>query len=296
MELELLLEKFLDELKNIKRYSPNTIIAYSEDLSSFIEYCNDNSHSKLDLVSEKFVKSYLMQLSEKGIDKKSISRKLSSLRGMFKYANNHNLIKANPTALIHNPKLERKLPEVIGQDVLPEIYKIVEEQIDDRNKAKLIKSIFEILYGCALRVSELCNLNYVDLDLNQKIVKVAGKGGKQRIVPIGNKSIPVLREYLETKTFSNSKLPLLSDKNGKRIYPRLVHRIVNKYLSLVTDIKKKSPHVLRHSAATHMLDNGADLRAVKEILGHENLSTTQIYTHVSVERLKAAYKKAHPKS
>ncbi|MGA7837343.1 MAG: tyrosine-type recombinase/integrase, partial [Ignavibacteriaceae bacterium] len=149
---------------------------------------------------------------------------------------------------------------------------------------------------CALRVDELCKLNNVDLDLKEKIIKVKGKGNKTRIVPVGNKSLEIIKQYLLLKDNNGGKEALIIKLKGGRIYPRYVYRIVNKYLTRVTDIKKKSPHILRHSAATHMLDNGADLRAVKEILGHENLSTTQIYTHVSVERLKSAYKKAHPKS
>ncbi|HSR18774.1 MAG TPA: tyrosine-type recombinase/integrase, partial [Ignavibacteriaceae bacterium] len=143
--------------------------------------------------------------------------------------------------------------------------------------------------------SEVCGLNYRDIDVQGKTVRILGKGNKVRIVPIGSKSLEIINEYLKSKNFLSAKDPLLT-RNGRRIYSRWVHRIVHKYLSKVTDIKKKSPHILRHSAATHMLDRGADLKAVKEILGHENLSTTQIYTHVSIERLKTAYKKSHPKS
>jgi len=160
----------------------------------------------------------------------------------------------------------------------------------------MIKAIFEILYGCAIRVDELCKLNYGDLDLKEQTLKVFGKGSKMRIVPVGEKSVEVINKYLKLKAFDVPTVPLFTNRKGKRIYQRFVHRLVNKYLSRVTDLKKKSPHVLRHSAATHMLDNGADLKAVKEILGHESLSTTQIYTHVSVERLKSTYKRSHPKS
>ena len=184
------------------------------------------------------------------------------------------------------------MPEVVPQEIILNTYKEIDK---DKKNAKLYKVIIELLYGCALRVSELCNLNYGDVNISSKTVRILGKGNKVRITPIGDKSIIVLNEYLSDKNL-NSKDPLLIDRNGKRIYKRMVHRIVNKHLGKVSDLEKKSPHVLRHSAATHMLDNGADLRAVKEILGHENLSTTQIYTHVSIERLKTAYKKAHPKS
>ena len=152
------------------------------------------------------------------------------------------------------------------------------------------------MYGCALRVSELCDLNFGDLDINKRTIRVMGKGSKLRIVPVGEKSIEITKQYLNEINHRQNNAPLILTKGGNRIYPKLVYRIVHKYLSKVTDIKKKSPHVLRHSAATHMLYNGADLRAVKEILGHENLSTTQIYTHVSIERLKSTYKKSHPKA
>ncbi len=293
MNISGLTAEYIDELKDVKRYSFNTIKAYTEDLSGFIEYCNIYKKQIPGEISEKFIKSYLMVLNEKGLDKNSISRKLASIRGLFKFAYYRNYIEVNPTVLISNPKGKRKLPEVATTNAILETYKLAEE--GDKNP-KLVQAIFELLYGSALRVSELCNLNCTDIDLNEKTIRVLGKGSKTRVVPLGDKSINTIKEYLQSREKYGPKSPLLIGQNGKRLYPRLVYRIVNKYLSKVTDIKKKSPHVLRHSAATHMLDKGADLRAVKEILGHENLSTTQIYTHVSVERLKAAYKKAHPKS
>jgi len=284
--------EYIKQIRNIKRYSTNTVISYSKDLKSFLDYCTDCSKTDIVNISEKLIKSYLMVLSESGLEKISVSRKLASIRGLFKYAYKLNYIEANPASYISNPKSGRKLPEIVPQEIILNTYLEIDK---DQNNAKLYKVIFELLYGCALRVSELCNLNSGDIDIRSKTVRILGKGNKVRITPIGDKSIIVLNEYLSNKNL-NSKGPLLIDKNGKRIYKRMVHRIVNKYLGKVSDLEKKSPHVLRHSAATHMLDNGADLRAVKEILGHENLSTTQIYTHVSIERLKTAYKKAHPKS
>ena len=293
MHIDILADEYLEELKSIKRYSFNTLKSYSEDLSDFITFCKEYIKISVPDISEKFIKNYLMSLSERNLDKKSISRKLSTLRGMFKFAYQRNYIKLNPTGMISNPKTKRKLPEVVPTKSILEIYSIVDKE--DKNP-KLTKVIIELLYGCALRVSELCQLNRVDLEMKEKIIKVLGKGNKMRIVPVGDKSLIIIQEYLNNKEFSNYNTALLLDDKGNRIYPRLVHRIISKYLSKVSDIKKKSPHILRHSAATHMLDNGADLRAVKEILGHENLSTTQIYTHVSIERLKSTYKKAHPKS
>ncbi len=295
MDIKSISEKYIDDLQNVKRYSYNTIKSYKTDIDEFVKYCSEYSKNDLTFISEKFIKTFLMNLSERELDKKSISRKLASIRGLFKYAFQQDLVSSNPASLISNPKSARKLPEITSENTILKTYNLIEEE-NGNNDAKLIIAIIELLYGCALRVDELCKLNNVDLDLKEKILKVKGKGSKTRIVPVGNKSISIINEYLSVKKKNGGKEPLLTNKNGNRIYPRYVHRIVNKYLSKVTDIKKKSPHILRHSAATHMLDNGADLRAVKEILGHENLSTTQIYTHVSVERLKSAYKKAHPKS
>jgi site-specific recombinase XerD len=293
MEITQVIKNYLEYLRGVKRYSGNTLKSYGEDLSAFSQFCSDNSKTEIDSVSEKFIKSYLMRLSELELNKKSISRKLASVRGLFKFAFQQNLINQNPSFYISNPKTARNLPEIISIEDFNEVFKIVEK---DQEDVKLIKAIFELLYGCALRVSELCQLNMNDLDINQKILRVKGKGSKVRISPVGYQSLKVIKEYLDTREFYSVSEPLLVNKKGERIYPRMVHRIVNKYLSRVTDIKKKSPHILRHSAATHMLDSGADLNAVKEILGHENLSTTQIYTHVSIERLKDTYKKSHPKS
>jgi integrase/recombinase XerC len=295
MDIASITGKYIEDLNNVKRYSYNTIKSYRTDLEEFRAYCADHSKQELNNISEKFIKSFLMTLSEKGTGKKSICRKLASIRGLFKYAIQQELIQVNPTSLISNPKSAKKLPEIASESSILNIYQLVEEENDEYD-GKLIKTIIELLYGCALRVDELCKLNNIDLDLTERVLRVKGKGSKIRIVPVGGKSVSIINDYLTIKISNGGKEALLITKKGNRIYARYVHRIVNRYLSKVTDLKKKSPHILRHSAATHMLDNGADLRAVKEILGHENLSTTQIYTHVSVERLKSAYKKAHPKS
>lgn len=295
MDIKSITEKYIGNLENLKRYSDNTIKSYGTDLGEFIKYCSEYSKNELNNISEKFIKSFLMKLNEKGTSKKSISRKLSAIRGVFKFAFQQGIIENNPASYISNPKTSRKLPEIASEKMILRTYELAEEE-NEEYEAKLIKAMIELLYGCALRVDELCKLNNIDIDLKEKILRVKGKGNKIRIVPAGDKSIPVIKEYLSVKNKNGGREALLITKKGRRIYPRYVYRMVNKYLSKVTDIKKKSPHILRHSAATHMLDNGADLQAVKEILGHENLSTTQIYTHVSVERLKSAYKKAHPKS
>ncbi len=293
MKINELVNKYLLEIENVRRFSNNTIRSYHTDLHEFISYCIAEDKLEIEKLNERYFKSYLMILSEKKLDKKTISRKLAALRSLFKYAFQNNIIEENSLSLLQNPKSSRKLPEVISTDLILTIYKIIDEAED---KPELIKVIFELLYGCALRVSELCDLKYSDFNTTKEQIKVLGKGSKMRIIPIGEKSIVILNQYLEMNPITSKNEYLIRTKKNDKLYPRLVHRIVNKYLSKVSDIKKKSPHILRHSAATHMLDNGADLRAVKEILGHENLSTTQIYTHVSIERLKSTYKKSHPKS
>lgn len=293
MEIRKVSKLYLSELQNIKRYSWNTIKSYETDMEDFILYCVNYSRNEIESISEKFIKSYLAHLNEKDLNKKSISRKLAVIRSLFKYSFQRDIIKVNPSTDIHNPKTKRELPEVISTEVILSAYREAEKNDE---YPELVKVMFELLYGCAIRVSELCGLNREDLDLSGQTLKVLGKGNKNRIVPIGNQSIQIIVNYLAVRGSIKRKEPLIITGTGRRIYPRFVYRIINKYLSIVSDAKKKSPHVLRHSAATHMLDNGADLRAVKEILGHENLSTTQIYTHVSIERLKSTYKKSHPKS
>ena len=310
MNIEKASSEYIGELKGIKRYSANTIKAYSEDLSEFMEFCAKKSITDVSFLTERFLKSYLMELSDKKIktgpssvkpiDKKSISRKLAAIRGFCKYLFNHSTIDTNPVVSIRNPKIPRKLPEIISSGTFENLFRLLDKEVQAKviseNDDILIKAVFEILYGCALRVSELCSLNINDVDLAERVVRVKGKGSKTRIVPLGDKSAGIIKKYLIARDKHIYSDPLFVTKSGERVYQKFIYRTVHKYLSKITDIKKKSPHILRHSAATHMLDSGADLRAVKEILGHENLSTTQIYTHVSIERLKSTYKKAHPKS
>lgn len=293
MNINNIIEKYLLEIESIKRYSENTLRAYGKDLRDFKDYCIKYDKIDIGSISEKFIKSYLMILSDKELDKRSISRKLASLRSMFRFAYQNNFIENNPLAFILNPKTVRKLPEIVSTDLILLIYELAD---GEEEKPELVQIIFELLYGCALRVSELCNIRYSDLSFEKSQIRIIGKGNKTRIVPVGSKSLVVANNYLKLNPIENLNDYLIRSKKNEKLYPKLVYRIVNKYLSKVSDIKKKSPHILRHSAATHMLDNGADLRAVKEILGHENLSTTQIYTHVSIERLKSTYKKSHPKS
>ncbi|PKL81891.1 MAG: hypothetical protein CVV24_13005 [Ignavibacteriae bacterium HGW-Ignavibacteriae-3] len=293
-EHHIVLERMLAELSGVSRASQNTIDAYNRDLNEFIRFCNDQEIGYIHKISEKTIRGFVRNLSENGLSKSSISRKLSSLRRLFNFAIRHSLIDNNPISKIPNPKVTRSLPETINVDSYLEIFSLVDKENDFKNSIR-IKSIFELLYGSALRVSELCHLNISDIDFKNQSLRVSGKGSKVRIVPIGSKSAKILSEYIKSIEGISPSRPLFTYSDNSRITRHHIYQIVKHYLK-DQKIDKKSPHILRHSAATHMLDGEADLMAVKEILGHENLSTTQIYTHVSIERLKKSYKKAHPKS
>lgn len=295
LELKTVAAEMLTELSGVNRASENTVQAYTRDINEFILFCGEREIDRIDKVTERTIRQFVMKLSADEVEKTTISRKLSSLRKLFEYAVRNEILENNPIAKIPNPKTKRKLPETISLDSFLEIYNFISEE-NEVVEAKRIKAIFELLYGCAFRVSELCSLNIGSLDFRNSSVRVLGKGSKTRIVPLGTKSKVIVKEYIDTLAEHNYDSPLFLSGENKRIDRFEVYYLVKKYISKVSDIDKKSPHILRHSAATHMLDNEADLMAVKEILGHENLSTTQIYTHVSIERLKASYKKAHPKS
>jgi len=293
------IQNYLAELTDVKRVSENTIVAYKKDLDQLYNFLIKKEIDSFKLLTERIIRLYILKLNEDKLNRNSIGRKLSTLRGYINYLLRLEIIKDDILLSIKNPKRKRVLPEIITLDSFLKIIKLIDEESDYSEIKKDFRNhklIFELLYGCALRVSELCNLNIGDIDLNRQSIRIIGKGNKTRLVPLGDKSAVILQDYLTTRTSNQNLDPLILTTTNKKLYPKYVSRLVKKYLSKVSDVSKKSPHVFRHSAATHMLDNGADLLAVKEILGHENLSTTQIYTQVSVERLKKAYKKAHPKS
>ncbi|MDH7604462.1 MAG: tyrosine-type recombinase/integrase [Melioribacter sp.] len=289
-----IIENFLTELSGVARVSENTLTAYKSDLNDFVQFCNECEITSINQINERHIKSYLMILNEKKYSKSSVARKLSALRKLFDFGIKNDIINSNPVKKISNPKIQRKLPETISSNFYEEILITIEKKIKNPEQRKRNKAIFELLYGCALRVSELCNLNIEDVDIKKMNIRILGKGSKVRIVPLGTKSLPIIRDYINSRNDNNNNA-LFVDDEGRRINRFFVYRLVKYFLKEI-EIKRKSPHILRHSAATHMLDRDADLLAVKEILGHENLSTTQIYTHVSIERLKKIYKQAHPKS
>ncbi|GAB6282040.1 MAG: site-specific tyrosine recombinase XerD [Ignavibacterium sp.] len=299
INLKKIIDLYLEEITSIRRYSNNTKKSYKEDLYEFLNFCLENKIEKINEVNQKFIKKFLVYLNEKKLEKSTISRKLSSLRGLFNFAFEKELIDKNYLSLISNPKFSRKLPEIISINDFDRIFAQIDKTYNKKEftlENLLIKTIFDLLYGCSLRVSELCNIKLSDVDFYKKSVRILGKGNKERLVPIGDKSLKTLQEYLSFMNNKNKNNFLLVDKFNNQLYTKKVYRIVNSILKEVTDLEKKSPHILRHSSATHLLDKGANLMAIKEILGHSSINTTQIYTHVSIEKLKEVYKKSHPKS
>lgn len=289
-----IIQSYLKELASTKGYSPLTIKAYSEDLDQFYTFCCSFNKSDIKMITERTIKNYLVFLNGKELEKSSISRKLTAVRSLFSYAFKKELIEKNLIAYTKNPKIKRKLPEVVPEN----LYSVLLQNIltGEHKEKKLHAAVIEVLYGCSLRVSEACNLLLKDVDFSTSSIRVLGKGNKTRIVPFGEESKLILNAYLQGRSTDNNQEYFFLKSDGARILSNYVYRFVHKYLTNVTDLKKKSPHIFRHSSATHMLNHGADLNAVKEILGHSNLSTTQIYTQVSIERLKSVYKQAHPKS
>jgi len=297
------IRSYLEYLRKERHYSPHTLLAYESDLLQFAVFCAGGrrlADVRPGSVTQAEVRTFLASLLDRGLEKKSLARKLAAIRSWYGYLVRKKITDASPALNIVTPKLARKLPSVLPETCIDTMMELpaasTPEGLRDR-------AILEILYGTGIRLSELVGLNIRDLDINNATMSVLGKGSKQRIVPIGSKARQAVQRYLAVRsTFREGTRSVPSDDavfltpHGKRMYAKGVYRIVHAYIGAVSDVEKKSPHVLRHSFATHLLNRGADLRAVKELLGHESLSTTQLYTHVTVDRLKRVYDQAHPKA
>ncbi len=294
---------FLDYLKFEKNYSSNTVSSYEDDLlqlhSFFIKHFASEKY-QLKSIDNLTIRLFLGDLIENGISKKSIARKLSSVRSFYKYMYRKKIIKSDPTINIATPKIPKKLPSFLDESAISKMLELPDEAAVTGLRDK---ALLELLYSTGIRLNELIELNLENIDWYNKTLKVIGKGRKVRITPFGEKAKSALKKYLLSReelfsgTTSEKELRSVFISNrGKRMYPKGVYNIVNHYIQQVSDIEKKSPHVIRHTFATHLLNRGADLKAVKELLGHESLSTTQIYTHVNIDRLKSIYNQAHPKS
>ncbi|MBV6478965.1 MAG: Tyrosine recombinase XerC [Ignavibacteria bacterium] len=301
--------EFLDYLKINKNYSAHTLISYRNDLNGFIEFLRDsginddkyegNIASLIEQADLGMLKSFIAGLSDpfrqgSKYSKKTISRKISALKSFYKFLLKKKYVEKNYAASLVFPKTEKRLPSYLTESEMDKL--LGKKYFSELNI--LDKAVIELFYSTGIRLSELINLKLSNVNFRAKTVKVFGKGSKERIVPFGEQALTALKNYLQIRQISNTNnLDFLFVNNaGKKLYPMFVNRIIRKNLSRVTELKKKSPHILRHTFATHLLDNGADIRAVKELLGHESLSTTQVYTHVTPEKLKKAYKQAHPRA
>ncbi|MDD5227100.1 MAG: tyrosine recombinase XerC [Candidatus Omnitrophica bacterium] len=287
-------EDFLGFLATEKGASEHTTKNYGIDLREFMKFLAERELRALTYLD---IRSFLAFLKTREYSKSSISRKLACLRSFFKYLVRENILSQNPAAGIATPKKEKRLPSFMNPD---EITKLLDAPSKNSWEEKRDKAILEMLYSSGLRVSELAGLNHDDLDFFQGLVRVRGKGKKERIVPVGQAALNGLRAYLDMKAPRENanaiKKPLFISRIGSRLTDRSVRRMILKYVKRTGLGKEISPHTFRHSFATHMLDRGADLRSVQELLGHANLSTTQIYTHVTTQRLKDAYGAAHPRA
>lgn len=280
------LEKFLSYLEIEKNYSRHTLTNYKIDLEDFLKSVEKTPVDRIEYIH---LRRYLGELRSKKYRPRTLSRKLSAIRSFFKFLEREGHITNNPASTILSPKLDKTLPKFLSEE---EINQFIEAPDNKKRFGKRDRAILEVLYSAGVRVSELVGLNVDQVDLISSIAKVEGKGKKERLVPLGKQAVGAIKNYLDDRKGNAS--PLFLNKNGTRLSDRAVRNIVNKYIKVACINNQISPHVLRHSFATHLLNRGADLRSVQELLGHVNLSTTQIYTHVSTDRLKKVYDQAHP--
>ena len=299
--MEKLIIKFLKVLQAEKNYSDFTISAYEHDLWQFDSFLKENigEEISLDKISKQHIRSFMSSLSSKNYSRNSIGRKLAAIRSFFRHLNRVGKITSNPALQIQTPKYKKKLPVFLS---IQETLEILELPEIDTPVGLRDRAILELFYGTGMRLRELTNLDVDDFDFFNGLIRILGKGRKERLVPLGPNAAKILQRYFKVrnKFLSKSDDPdynaVFLGVRGKRIAPRQVQRRVTHFLSLISNAASLSPHVLRHTFATHLLDAGADLEAVKELLGHTSLSTTQIYTHVSMEKLKKIYKQAHPRA
>ncbi len=296
---------FIQYLTHEKRYSPHTITAYSNDLIEFRDFL-EIKYDLRSLLEPNFqiVRSWVAQMMEGETSARSIGRKISTLRTFFRFHMREGNIGIDPMLKIRAPKISKRLPVFVDEKPMEQLHRVgaIEEMESDPYDGVLVRLIIELLYGTGMRLAELIDLQLQDVNINAGSVKVLGKRNKERIIPITNELKQLIASYLDQRRLTLSEVAasesdfLLIRKNGKKLGRSFVYNRVRYYLSLVTTIDKKSPHVLRHTFATHMLNNGADLNAIKELLGHANLSATQVYTHNTVDKLKAIHHKAHPRA
>ena len=295
--LQQAIQSFIDFLQFEKRYSPHTIRSYQDDLNQFDEFTDQEfEKGNLSEISSSMIRTWLASLKDAGVTSKTINRKISTLRSFFKYQIGTGILNQSPMSNILSPKSGKRLPVFIEQKDMKTLFSEVQFSEDWQGRtARLLLSIF---YNTGIRLSELVNLKESQVDFGNCTIKVLGKGNKERIIPINSVLLEQIKEYIREKSKDwepGASIYLLVNQKGKKLYPKYAYLAVRKYLGAVTTIEKKSPHILRHTFATHLANSGADLNAIKELLGHSSLAATQVYTHNTIEKLKNIHKKAHPK-
>ncbi|MCC7332195.1 MAG: tyrosine-type recombinase/integrase [Flavobacteriales bacterium] len=291
------LEQFINYLQLQRRYSSHTIIAYKNDILQLFEYTEKTYKTQsLTEITPQVIRSWLANLKDNKTSNQTITRKISSLKTFFKFLKKKRIVAISPLIKIIPPKKNKKLPVFLKLEETSQLFDSTLFPNDYLGHRDLM--ILELFYATGMRLSELTTLTFNSIDINNQQIKVIGKRNKERIIPLSNLMCKKITTYIEIRNnfFSDNNKELFLSQKGKKIYPKLVYRLVNSYLSTVTTNSKKSPHILRHTFATHMLNNGADVNTIKEILGHSNLTATQIYTHNTIEKLKNIYKQAHPKA
>lgn len=294
------IQPFLDYLKFQKRYSQHTIVSYQNDLTSFFDFLFAGfGEMPLNEIPATFIRSWLAGLKEKGMESRSINRKISALKSFFKFQLKQGTVTTSPMTTIISPKNKKRLPQYVDEKGTDVLFNYVEFENSWQGRTENL--IMLLFYNTGMRQAELVGLKESQVDQSYNQIKVLGKGNKERVIPVSSELTALIIAYMQDKR----KLPenvdtlyLLVNEKGKKLYPKYVYNTVKKYLSQkdVTTIAKRSPHILRHTFATHLMNNGADINAVKELLGHSSLAATQVYTHNTIDKLKDIYKKAHPKA
>jgi integrase/recombinase XerC len=292
------IQPFLDYLKYEKRYSAHTIVSYHTDLTDLIDYMESGFGGvSLEEINHSYIRSWLAWLKEKKLSTRSINRKISTLKSFFKYQLRTGVIASSPMTQVISPKNSKRLPVFVKEEETKMIVTALNQGTEDWRSLNK-KMLMAIFYSTGMRLSELVNLKEKQIDFSNAQIKVLGKGNKERIIPMVKGLVDMIRDYqqLKKKEFGETGETLLVTEKGKKMYPRYAWLLVSQVLGEAGTLDKKSPHVLRHTFATHLVNNGADLNAVKELLGHSSLAATQVYTHTTIEKLKDVYKKAHPKA
>jgi integrase/recombinase XerC len=296
------IEDFTNYLSYEKHFSPHTITAYTKDLAQFSVFLKDQFDvTETSAIGHQMIRSWLVQLMNDHVSPRSVGRKLSTLKTFYRYLLREGIGESSPLAKVQPPKMEKRLPVFVEESQMQRLFDQDEQEAQiafgDDFKGKRNRLLIMIFYTTGIRLSELIGLKQHDIDFYKRTIKVLGKRNKERIIPVTQELVAEITAFMKLK--SEAGMPdqylLLTDR-GNKMYPRLVYTIVKTYLSSVTSIEKRSPHVLRHTFATHLLNNGADLNAIKELLGHASLAATQVYTHNSIERLKNIYKNKHPRA